>query len=301
MQKITPHLWFDKEAKEAAEFYVSIFPESKVTHVSTIKDTPSGDCDIVSFELSGHKLMAISAGPLFKFNPSISFILNFDPSKDSTASENLDRLWGKLSDGGTELMPLGGYPFSKKYGWIQDKYGVSWQLMLTDPAGEERPFIIPALMFTKNNVGRAEEALDFYTSVFKDSKKGTVAHYPAGMEPHKEGTLMFGEAALSGQWIAAMDSAGPHDFTFNEAISLMVPCEDQAEIDYFWGKLSAVPEAEQCGWLKDKYGVSWQITPARLDEIMGRGTPEQRARVTQAFMQMKKFDLAKLEEAYEGA
>jgi predicted 3-demethylubiquinone-9 3-methyltransferase (glyoxalase superfamily) len=244
MQHITPHLWFDKEAKEAAEFYTSLLPDSQVTTITTLHDTPSGDCDVVSFELAGQPFMAISAGPLFKFNPSISFLLNFDPSKDKNARVNLDRLWEQLSEGGTALMPLDTYPFSQHYGWIQDKYGLSWQLMLTNPAGEERPFIIPSLMFTGNIAGHAEEAIDFYDTVFKGSRRGMTARYPQGMEPDQEGTIMFADFSILGTWLAAMDSARGHHFTFNEAISLLVPCETQAEIDDYWEKLSAVPEAE---------------------------------------------------------
>lgn len=151
MQKITPHLWFDKQAKEAAEFYVSVFPNSKITHSSVIHDTPSGDCDMLTFELSGQPFMAISAGPLFKFTEAVSFI---------------------------------------------------------------------------------------------------------------------------------------------------IPCESQEEIDHYWKKLSAVPESEQCGWLKDKFGLSWQVTATAMDRMMQEGTPEQVARVTKAFLAMKKFDIAALEAAY---
>ena len=111
---------------------------------------------------------------------------------------------------------------------------------------------------------------------------------------------MFTDFQLENQWFAAMDSAHEHTFMFNEAISLMVSCEDQAEIDYFWDKLSAVPEAEQCGWLKDRFGVSWQITSRQMNEMLSKGTPEQVNRVTQAFLPMKKFDVAKLQAAYEG-
>lgn len=304
MQKIVPHLWFDKEAKEAAEFYVSVFgsapAESKIVHVNTIHDTPSGDCGIVSFSLWGYSFMSISAGPLFKANPSISFMLNFDPSRDPDAKIRLDAIWKKLIEGGQALMPLDTYPFSEHYGWVQDKYGISWQLILTKPEGEERPLIIPSIMFVGENAGKAEEATDFYISVFKDSKRGTIARYPAGMAPDTEGTLMFTDFKLEGQWFAAMDSAQNHKFALNEGISLIVNCRDQAEIDYYWEKLSAVPEAEQCGWLKDKYGVSWQITPDAMDRMMSAGTPEQIDRVTQAFLPMKKFDIAKLQAAYEG-
>jgi predicted 3-demethylubiquinone-9 3-methyltransferase (glyoxalase superfamily) len=298
-QKISPHLWFDKEAKEAAEFYCSVFPDSKITNIAMLHDTPSGDCDVVSFELWGYSFMAISAGPLFKFNPSISFFVNFDPSRDKDAKQQLDAMWAKLSAGGTVLMPLDKYPFSERYGWLEDKYGVSWQLILTNPEGEERPPIIPSLLFVGDVCGQAEEATDFYLSVFKDSKRGTIARYPEGMAPDKEGTMMFTDFQLLGQWFAAMDSAQEHHFTFNEAVSLMVTCDTQDEIDDYWEKLSAVPEAEQCGWLKDKYGVSWQIVPTALDEMMGKGTPEQINRVTQAFLKMKKFDIESLKQAYE--
>jgi predicted 3-demethylubiquinone-9 3-methyltransferase (glyoxalase superfamily) len=301
VQKITPHLWFDKEAKEAAEFYCAVFPDSKITNLTVIQDTPSGDSDIVSFELWGTSFMAISAGPLFKFNPSISFFVNFDPARDKDAKQRLDAMWAKLSEGGKALMPLDKYPFSERYGWIEDKYGVSWQLILTNPEGEERPPIIPSLMFVGERCGKAEEATDFYLSIFKDSKRGTIARYPEGMAPDEEGTIMFTDFQLLGQWFAAMDSAHEHHFIFNEAVSLMVSCDTQAEIDYYWEKLSAVPEAEQCGWLKDKYGVSWQIVPTAMGDMMGKGTPEQINRVTQAFLKMKKFDLETLKQAYEQA
>jgi len=153
MKAITPHLWFDKGAKEAAEFYCSVFPNSKITSIKSVRDTPSGDCDIVAFQLNGQPFMAISAGPLFTFNESISFI---------------------------------------------------------------------------------------------------------------------------------------------------VPCETQTEIDHYWEKLSAVPAAEQCGWLKDRYGVSWQIVPTAMNELMQKGTPEQIARVTQAFLRMKKFEIGELQKAFNG-
>lgn len=300
MQKIVPHLWFDKEAKEAAEFYASVFPRSSVTNVSVLRDTPSGDCDVVSFTIMGHKFMSISAGPYFKLNPSISFMINFDPSQDKAAKTLIDEVWNKLADGGEVLMPIDKYPFSQRYGWIQDKYGVSWQLILTDPEGEERPLVIPSLLFVGDKCGKAEEATDFYISVFKNAKRGAIARYPAGMEPDKEGTIMFTDFMLEGQWFAAMDSAKEHKFTFNEAVSLMVRCDTQKEIDDYWERLSAVREAEQCGWLKDKYGVSWQITPTMMDEMMQTDDEEKKKRVTQAFLKMKKFDLAELKKAAEG-
>ncbi|MBI4225647.1 VOC family protein, partial [Candidatus Roizmanbacteria bacterium] len=98
----------------------------------------------------------------------------------------------------------------------------------------------------------------------------------------------------------AMDSAYEHKFSFNEAISFIVNCETQKEIDYFWNKLSAVPESEQCGWLKDKYGVSWQIVPKVMDEMMRKGKRNQIDRLTQAFLPMKKLNISNLKKAYRG-
>jgi len=293
-QKIIPHLWFDTQAVEAAEFYSSVFPDSEITNKTVMKNTPSGDCDIVSFNVMGYNFMAISAGPYFKCNPSISFMVNFDPSRMENAQEKLDDIWAKLIDGGEIAMELGEYPFSKRYGWVQDKYGVSWQLILTDPKGEDRPAILPSLLFVTDSCDIAEEATDFYLSVFNNAKRGIIARYPAGMEPNKEGSIMFSDFTLENQWFAAMDtSAKMHNFKFNEAISLIVQCKDQQEIDYFWDKLSAVKEAEQCGWVKDKYGVSWQIIPENMGILMEKN-PE---KTTPVMLKMKKIIISELEDA----
>ena len=294
MQKITPHLWYDKEAVEAAELYCSVLPDSKVTNVSTLHDTPSGDTDIVSFQLCGQEFQSISAGPLFKFNPSISFLISCN------SREEVDDFWNKLADGGKALMPLDSYPFSERYGWTEDRYGLSWQIMHAgDRAVTQR--ITPTLMYVGDVAGKAEEAVNFYASVFPNSKVGDIDRYGTGEEPDKEGTVRHAGFLLNGYQFAAMDSAREHDFGFNEAISIMAYCEDQKEIDRYWDALSAVPESEQCGWIKDKFGVSWQIVPTSLDEMMANGTQEQIDRVTQAFLPMKKFDLAELQKAFDGS
>jgi predicted 3-demethylubiquinone-9 3-methyltransferase (glyoxalase superfamily) len=293
MPKITPHLWFDTEAVEAANFYASTFPDSKVTNVTTISATPSGDTDIVSFELWGLPFMAISAGPLFKFTPAVSFLIS------CTNREQVDMLWALLSEGGTALMPLGSYPFSERYGWTEDRYGLSWQIML---AGEEQggQRITPTLMFVGEVCGKAEEAINLYTSVFPNSEIGPILRYGNEEEPDEEGKIKHASFLLDGQEFAAMDSARGHDFGFNEAISFIVSCETQGEIDHYWDSLSAVPEVEQCGWLKDRYGLSWQVVPSAMDQMLRTGTKEQLAWVTEAFLRMKKFDLAELWRAYEG-
>ncbi|MDO8425134.1 MAG: VOC family protein [bacterium] len=293
MQKIVPHLWYDKEAREAAEFYTSLFPDSRVEYVTTLQGTPSGAVDVVSFVLSGQEFMCISAGPYFQFTPAISFMVAC-----ATPAE-VDALWEQLADGGKVLMELGAYPFSTRYGWVQDRYGLSWQLICMD-GRKSIQRITPSLLFVGERCGKAEEAMRFYASVFRDAKVGDMSRYGANAAPDKEGTVMYGEFALVGQQFIAMDSAHKHAFTFNEAFSFLIRCDTQAEIDYFWERLSAVPEAEQCGWLKDTYGVSWQIVPTAMDAMMRDEDPERRARVTKAFLAMKKFDVEQLQRAYEG-
>jgi predicted 3-demethylubiquinone-9 3-methyltransferase (glyoxalase superfamily) len=303
MRNTIPHLWFNREAKEAVGLYTSLLPNSKITSVTTLHGTPSGDCDIVSFELSGQPFMAISAGPLFKFNPSISFHIK------CRTKDEVDALWEKLSQAGNVRMPLGAYPFSERYGWVEDRYGLSWQVIFTGESGMTQR-ITPVLMFVGKVCGKAEEAVNFYTTVFKNApvaktetgntQANILARYGKGEEPDREGTVRYASFTLLGQEFGAMDSAREHTFAFNEAISFIVRCETQKEIDYYWGRLSADPKAEQCGWLKDRFGLSWQIVPAILGEMMGSRDREKVARVTQAFLKMKKFDIDALQRAYEG-
>jgi len=147
-----------------------------------------------------------------------------------------------------------------------------------------------------------EEAMNYYVSVFKNSKIDSLHYYPEGsQEEHlkgMEGKVINGVIELDGQKFIALDG-GPV-FKFNEAISLTVDCEDQAEVDYFWEKLSAVPESEQCGWCKDKFGLSWQIVPRQLGELLSSDDKAKAGRAMQAMMQMKKIEVAVLQKAYDG-
>ena len=291
MQTITPHLWFDKEAKEAAEFYTSIFKDSRIKNTATLHNTPSGTVDLLIIELLGQEFRLINAGPLFKFNPSVSFLVACE------TKEEVDALWNELSEGGSALMEMGEYPFSKRYGWTQDRYGLSWQVMFVgDRKIEQR--ITATLMFVGEQCGRAEEAINFYSSVFHDARVDHILRYGKDDQPDKEGTIKHAGVSFEGENFAVMDSARAHNFTFNEAISFMVHCDTQEQIDYFWSKLSAEPKAEQCGWLKDKFGLSWQIIPTAMDEMLSDKDESKLARVTEAFLKMKKFDIAKLREAY---
>jgi predicted 3-demethylubiquinone-9 3-methyltransferase (glyoxalase superfamily) len=293
MQKITPHLWFDKEAREAAGFYTSLFGDAKVLNATTIHNTPSGTAEVLTIALAGQEFMLISAGPFFRFTPAISFLVRCATEKEVVS------LWGNLIPGGSPLMDLGAYPHSRKYGWLRDRYGLSWQVMLVDsPAIPQK--ITPVLLFVREHYGQTEEAMNFYASVFRDAKIGSIFRYGKGEEPDREGTVKFASFTLEGLEFAAMDSARNHDFSFNESISFVVSCKTQEEIDYYWGKLSADPKAEQCGWLKDRFGVSWQVVPPVLQEMLGDKDRTRAARVTEAFLRMKKLDIAALQEAYKG-
>jgi predicted 3-demethylubiquinone-9 3-methyltransferase (glyoxalase superfamily) len=293
MEKIIPNLWYDKEAKEAVTFYVSVFDNARILDVTVIEDTPSGDAEMLSFQLEGQLFSAISGGPFFKLNPSMSLMVA------CSTPEEVDQKYAALSQGGFDLMPLGEYPFSKRYAWTQDRFGLSWQLMLTDETNP-RQKITPDFLFSNKVSGKAEEAINFYASVFKGGTVNMVSHYQEGESNVPEAKVNYSTFTIHGMNFAAMDNGNPADFQFNEAFSLMVMCETQAQIDYYWCALSAVPEAEQCGWLKDKFGVSWQVAPTLLDDIMYHGTREEARRVTQAFLPMKKIDIKALEAARLG-
>nr|WP_283409793.1 VOC family protein [Anoxynatronum buryatiense] len=293
MNKIMTHLWFDKEAVEVGEFYLKVFENSRLLSQTKIPETPSGDVDSVTLAIEDHNLMMISAGPFFKVNPSVSFMVS------CTSKAEVNRYWEAFIEGGQVMMPLDTYPFSQLYGWVEDKFGVSWQLMYVGDAPVNAK-IRPSLMFVGENCGRAEEAIKYYTQMFRRAEVKAVSRYGDGFPPNKPEMLNFAEFLLEGQSFSIMDSAYDHEFNFSEGISFIVNCDTQEEIDYYWEVLSADPSAEQCGWLKDQFGVSWQIVPTAMNDMMATSDPETLQRVTKAFLQMKKFDLAELEKAYWG-
>ncbi|PIQ20583.1 MAG: hypothetical protein COW65_14170 [Cytophagales bacterium CG18_big_fil_WC_8_21_14_2_50_42_9] len=276
--EIYPCLWFDGQAKAAAELYCSIIKDAQIT-----VDTPM----VINFTLAGQKFMGLNGGPMYVPNPSISFYVVCE------TREEIDNAWMKLSDGGMVLMPLNQYPWSERYGWVQDRYGISWQLALGKLEDVGQKFT-PSLMFTKQQAGRAEQAIQFYTSLFDNSSVVGILKYDEN-DQDVTGTVKHAQFKLGNQVFMAMDSSMPHAFGFNEGISFVINCQTQEEIDYYWHKLTQEGQEDRCGWLKDQYGVSWQIVPAILGKLM---TDQEKApRVMQAFMQMKKFDIDKLVNA----
>jgi predicted 3-demethylubiquinone-9 3-methyltransferase (glyoxalase superfamily) len=280
MQKITPFLWFDGKAEEAANVYTSIFNKSKIRNVSPMS---------AAFTVAGLEFIALNGGPQFKFTPAISFFVR------CKSQQEIDELWRELCATGAVLMELAQYPFSEKFGWVQDRFGISWQLDLAGCSQSINPF----LMFVGKRCGKAEAAINFYVSLFKDSKVMSIERYGAGEEEAK-GTVKRASFLLNGQQFMAMDSGREHSFTFTEAISLFVRCETQQEVDYFWEKLSVGGGKSRCGWLKDRFGVSWQIVPSILGEMLDDENDEKSDRVMKAMMQMQKIDIKKLNAAYAG-
>lgn len=276
---IYPCLWFDGKAKEAALFYGTVFQHSKLN-----ADTPV----MVTFDLAGQTFMGLNGGPMFKPNPSISFYVVCETEQE------IDYCWNKLLAGGKILMPLNKYPWSEKYGWLNDQYGISWQLTLGNEA-ELGQKITPLLMFTQTKAGKAEQAIQYYSGIFEDSSVKMIARYEPG-EPDITGTIKHAQFKLGGQLFMAMDSSMAHAFSFNEGISFVITCDNQEEIDHYWDKLTEGGEESMCGWLKDRFGVSWQIVPAILGELM-TGEPQKANRSMQALLQMKKLDIEKLQNA----
>lgn len=272
---VNPCLWFDGKSRDVARFYEATFPDAWIL---------GGTSPIVEVQVGDLKLTLLDGGPGYTVNPAMSFFYNCD------GVGCIDTLWKALVEGGSVLMALDEYPFARRYGWVADRFGVNWQLCL--PSGTPRQKVFPSLLFTQDRCGRAEEALRFTTSVFPDSSVGTISRYGPGQAPDREGTVNYGEFCLGGQWFTAMDSAYPHQFTFTAGTSLVVTCDTQAEIDRLWGLLTDGGSEVRCGWLEDRFGVSWQVVPRVLGELMA--DPTRSERVVQTFLGMKKLDIEAL-------
>jgi predicted 3-demethylubiquinone-9 3-methyltransferase (glyoxalase superfamily) len=296
LQKISPFLWFDTQAEEAASFYAAVFKNSKIKAITryseeaaAVSGMPIGTAMTVAFQIEGQVFTALNGGPAFKTSPAISFLVS------CKTMEEIDELWKRIKVGGNILMEIDMYPFSERYGWVEDKFGVSWQLILA----KESQKIAPCLMFAGEKQGKAEEAIHFYTSLFNHSGIERIERYSAS-EEGPTGAIKYASFTLNGYQFRAMDSGREVPFRFNEAISFVVNCETQEEVDYYWERLSkdGDKKAQQCGWLKDRYDVSWQIVPLALMEMLSDPDPEKSRRVMQAMLKMKKIDIVGLKQAY---
>lgn len=278
MQKIIPNIWFDHEANRAAEFYRNIFPDAAINHSRKFTNTSAGDFETVSFQIFNYHMTAVSAERTDQLNPSISFFLKFTHDEE----DMMDAVWHGLNEEGFVMMPLDSYDFSPKFGWIMDKFGVTWQLSMTDEADER---VSLCMMFVQENLGKAQDAITHYTETFRNSEIISLEHIP------ESEMVMVSENKLAGQSFVLMDSPGGHEFNFNELFSLTIQCEDQNEIDYFWEKLSHHKDSGQFGRAEDRFGVSWQIVPARLEKFLYHGEEDKVHEVLQNLMKMEKIDI----------
>jgi len=286
MQHLSTCLWFDDQAEEAARFYTETFggkvgATAKYTEASAQQAGRAvGSTLTVSFEMANLKVLALNGGPVFKFTPALSFFVGCE------SEEEIDLLWSTLNEGGTTRMGLDKYPWAEKYGWTSDKFGVEWQLILSPRSSK----IAPALLFTDKIFGRGKEAVDFYTSVFPNSKIEMLANEP------QSGTILHCAFTLNDQPFVLMEGAGTHGFTFNEAFSVVVSCETQKEIDFYWNKLAEGGGTPgPCGWLKDKFGVSWQVNPSIIEKYAN--DPVKFAKAMTVVMKSSKLVIADIEAA----
>ena len=269
-------LWFDGKAKEAAYYYKEVFGD-----VEIVSENPMA----VVYNLFGRRFMNLNAGPGYIINPSISFFISIETEAE------INSLWEKLIVGGKILMPLNTYPWSEKYGWCADKYGVNFQLML---GHKSRSKIMPNMLFAGSQNGNAKQSIEFYTHLFKGATTIQIDTYQKG-EPDTEGNIKYAQFELNELSFGAMDSSAPHEFSFNEAVSFIITVDTQDEIDYYWNYLVEKGAPGRCGWLKDPFGISWQVVPSCLGKFMTNPTTAPKA--TYAFLQMSKFIIADLEKA----
>ncbi len=296
--RIVPCLWFDDQAEEAAAFYTRTFGGGQVLARSRYPesfDNPGGKARgsvlTVEFEVLGRRFTALNGGPPFVINPSISFFLFTD------TTERTDQLSAVLGEGGKFLMPPGAYPWSERYAWVEDRFGVSFQVM-TNPRAPGSAEIVPCLMFANAQHGRAEEAMKAYTAIFPESRIDRIERYGADRGP--EGKVVHGRFTLAGQDFIAMDGHEARGASFDEAVSFQVMCEDQREVDQYWARLSEGGQPSRCGWLKDAFGLSWQIVPTRITAWMASSDTQATDRAFRAMLGMQKLDIATLDAAFAG-
>jgi predicted 3-demethylubiquinone-9 3-methyltransferase (glyoxalase superfamily) len=282
MQKIIPCIWFNADAGAAVKFYTAAFKKSKVRKMTRynkesakVSGQKQGSVMTIDFLINNQNFIALNGGPFFKQTPAVSLFVQCKTVKD------VDALFRKLSKGGEVMMPLAKYPFSERYAFFKDRFGVSWQVIVG-----KKEQISPCFLFVGKSYGKAKHAVEFYSKVFRNSKI---------MQQEMQGkAVAHAVFLLEGHEFRAMDGQGEHKFGFTGAISFMVMCKEQKEIDYYWKALSANKKAEACGWLQDKFGISWQIVPEEMDKLIAGKKGD---KVMSALMKMKKLDIAALKAA----
>lgn len=283
MKSISVCLWFDHQAEEAAEYYKTVFSNFTIGQIARYSEAGAevsgqkkGSVMTVGFQMENLEVLGLNGGPQFKFSPALSFFVSCENEAE------IDEKWKKLSKGGTVRFGFDKYPWAEKYGWTADRFGVEWQLMLA-PRPQK---IAPSFLFVDSLFGKGEEAIHFYTGLFPNSRIDNL------VRDEELKTIMHCAFQLNGQNFTLMEGKGKHGHAFNEATSLVVYCENQDEIDRYWNKLSEGGSESQCGWLKDKYGVSWQIVPTILADLMA--DPARAEKTMNSMLKMSKLDIATL-------
>jgi predicted 3-demethylubiquinone-9 3-methyltransferase (glyoxalase superfamily) len=277
-EKITPCLWFNGQAGDAAAVYCAAFKASKVTSKSPF---------VTGIEIAGQHLTLLDGGPKYKPNASISFYVGCE------TEEEFDLAWNSLTKGGTIVSKPEKTAWSDKYGWVTDAFSVSWQLAIQKKSDISQK-ITPYLMFSGDRYGSAESAIRHYEEVFRSASADGVVRYGAGDAPDHEGFIRHAEIELMNQKFM-MSEVASADIPFTEGISLTIHCENQEEVDYYWNKLTEGGQESMCGWLRDRFGVSWQIVPTILTRIMS--DPVKAGKAAQAFMSMRKLDIEQIVQA----
>ncbi|WP_295011814.1 VOC family protein [uncultured Microbacterium sp.] len=279
-QRIIPNIWCDRTAEEAGAFYETVFDGARSRVVARYPTEGLPDFQkgfeglpvVVDVTLDDDfRISLINAGAEYRPTPGISLLVNVDPGRfggdEQAARAWINHAWTLLAEHDRVIMDIGEYSFSPLYGWVEDQYGVSWQFKLLRPDADPIARYMPMLTFGADSRDEAPQALALYTSTFPDAEVGRILDYVVSGTGEE---IVYTEFRLAGQQLSMMASPEDVEASFTPGVSLLVRCDGQEEIDRLWEALSAVPDAEACGWLVDRFGVSWQIVPADLDALLAR-------------------------------
>ena len=264
--RIYPALWFDNQALEALEFYCSVFPHSQILEQNAT---------VVKASLADQLFIGINGGPYFLPNPAISFTVVCE------SRQEINALWQKLMIGGSSLKELGHYAWNAYYGWVQDQYGYSWQLQLGQAKQIQQQKILPNLLFCGIHQNQCSQALQYYQKIFPNFQRHLLTRYTSG---ELKGQIQDCSFSINHLELIAKDSPDTHIFDFNEAVSFVIPCKTQQEIDYYWNYFTEHGTESWRGWCKDVFGISWQIVPENISAIL-KGKPQ----ALSALTRMKKI------------
>lgn len=277
---IIPAFWCNGTMAEQARAYAALFPGATIDGQEPAAWAP--DAPGATLALDGCPVQLIDGGPMYAPTPAISlFVQRADEA-------GVRALWDALAEGGAVLIPLEAWPWARLYGWVQDRWGVSWQVNL-GPVAEVGQAVLPYLTFVGAAAGKVRAALDLYARAFPDLTVDGI-HDHDGSGPDPAGTVMHAQVRLRGGTMMLSDSAHAHAWGFTPGTSLSVLCADQAQVDRLWDLFLDGGQPSRCGWLTDAFGLSWQIVPQVLHDIMTTGTRDQKARAVAAFLPMDRLD-----------